>query len=792
MPSASAPPQSDRDASGSPNEADVPTEPDAARPPGAAGSAASTGSPGSAGRFDPLAETVKPGPADVAVTRRLSRPGARRAEPKPADPPGYRLRHLLGRGGFGAVWLATESATGKQVAVKTFRHVRALDWPLLTREVEKLAALDASRHVVQLLGVGWEADPPYYVMEYLPDGSLADLLAGPSTPEKSAASEKTGAGPGTAAKREPLSPKRAAELAEGIAAGLVHAHGSGILHCDLKPGNVLLDRDGVPRLCDFGQARGVGGNPSNGTGGTADDSASEARTGGRPLGTLFYMPPEQVAADAAPDARWDVYALGAVLYEMLTGDPPHRTEELSERLKSCPPGERLDAYREAVVNAPAPTGHHHVRGVDGPLARIVDRCLKPDPADRYPNAQAVRTALRQRSEDAVRRSRARWGLLGPAAVAAMLLLVGAVIVNRTLETGRGQVIARAKEANALSAGLVARSLEREVQRKQISLEQIAAAPRLAELVENAAAEEWKDGPAVEALGDYLSRVTPKTFEFGGPMTDGLRDAVDTSWFLQDATGVTRWRKPFDGEVVNRNFVWRDYFHGLPGDLPRDTEPGEAAPIEATHLSLPYFSTSTFEWKLAFSTPVRNEEGRVVGVLARTVVQDALLAEYDSTKRGITGEGRNGERLDEDEAPRFDRVIALFDRQSGELLDHPWLAGRPDATVAEKQSVCLPPDQRTALEAAFADDRLSYRTEAHADPAANAAGGERFAGPWIAAFAPVRGTDWVVVVQEPHRDALRLMESFRGALLKVGAVLAGGVLLTLGGLLFWFTRDRATA
>ena len=349
------------------------------------------------GGFDPLAETVRPGAADVAVTRRLSRPGARRAEPKPADPPGYRLRHLIGRGGFGAVWLATESATGKQVAVKTFRHVRALDWPLLTREVEKLAALDASRHVVQLLGVGWEADPPYYVMEYLPDGSLADLLAG---------SSPNGASPDGA----PLPPARAAELAEGIAAGLVHAHGSGILHCDLKPGNVLLDRDGVPRLCDFGQARGVGGGgPDGGSGsgsaggtkgGSASDSASEQRTGGRALGTLFYMPPEQVAPDAAPDARWDVYALGAVMYEMLTGAPPHRTAEFSAKLKGLldrGTPRRLPPRRVGCGPAERPRGRaRHRRRADEDRRPLPVRGSRGPLSERPGGADGVAATRRQR------------------------------------------------------------------------------------------------------------------------------------------------------------------------------------------------------------------------------------------------------------------------------------------------------------------------------------------------------------------------------------------------------------
>ena len=118
------------------------------------------------------------------------------------------------------------------MAIKFYAHRGGLDWSLLAREVEKLAFLFADRYVVQLLGVGWDADPPYYIMEYLERGSLADRIA---------------AGP--------LPVDEAVALFREVATGLVHAHGKGVLHCDLKPANVLLDQDGRPRLADFGQSR---------------------------------------------------------------------------------------------------------------------------------------------------------------------------------------------------------------------------------------------------------------------------------------------------------------------------------------------------------------------------------------------------------------------------------------------------------------------------------------------------------------------------------------------------------
>ncbi len=139
------------------------------------------------------------------------------------------------------------------------------------REVEKLAVLYTSRNIVRLIDVGWNSEPPYYVMEYLAHGSLASFLT---------------AGP--------LPPQEAVRIAKSVLLALVHAHGSGILHCDLKPANVLLDNDFEPRLCDFGQSR-------------LSNEQNPA------LGTVFYMAPEQADLQAIPDARWDVYALGALL-----------------------------------------------------------------------------------------------------------------------------------------------------------------------------------------------------------------------------------------------------------------------------------------------------------------------------------------------------------------------------------------------------------------------------------------------------------------------------------------------
>src|SRR4029077_12270402 len=125
----------------------------------------------------------------------------------PTQVPGYEPRKFLGAGAYGEVWVAVDRNTGRQVAIKFYAHQGGLDWSILSREVEKLAFLSADRYVVQLLDVGWEADPPYYVMEYVEEGSLDDRLKRHGT----------------------LSASEAVELFEEIAVGLAHAHGKGVV-----------------------------------------------------------------------------------------------------------------------------------------------------------------------------------------------------------------------------------------------------------------------------------------------------------------------------------------------------------------------------------------------------------------------------------------------------------------------------------------------------------------------------------------------------------------------------------
>ena len=247
-----------------------------------------------------------------------------------------------------------------------------MNWNLLAHEVEKLVSLATDRYVVQLLEVGWESSPPYYVMEYLEEGSLDQYID----------------------KHHPVDVESAVSVFREIALGLSHAHRKGILHCDLKPANILLDNDQRPRLADFGQSR-------------LSHDQSPA------LGTLFYMAPEQADMKAVPDVRWDVYALGALLYCLLEGEPPYRSGDRTREIEQSESlVGRLEMYRSLFTDLPAPSKTLTRTDVDPALREIIDQSLAISPEDRLSTPQEILNKLDRRDELRRRRRMRTIGIIG--------------------------------------------------------------------------------------------------------------------------------------------------------------------------------------------------------------------------------------------------------------------------------------------------------------------------------------------------------------------------------------------
>jgi predicted Ser/Thr protein kinase len=257
----------------------------------------------------------------------------------------YEIETTLGEGGMARVYRGTDGVLGRPVAIKVLADRYANDDTFVTRFRREAQAAAALNHpnVVSVFDTGDDGQAHYIVMEYVPGQTLADVL-----------------------KREgPLDPDRAARIAEDVATALQAAHERGLVHRDVKPGNVMIDPEGRTKVMDFGIARAA-----------ANDTLTQT---GAVLGTAAYLSPEQARGDPV-DARSDIYSLGAVLYEMLTGRPPFTADSPV-------------AIAYAHVNDQPDPPSAHRPGVSPELEAVTIRALAKDPGDRYPSAEAFRAAI---------------------------------------------------------------------------------------------------------------------------------------------------------------------------------------------------------------------------------------------------------------------------------------------------------------------------------------------------------------------------------------------------------------
>ncbi len=203
----------------------------------------------------------------------------------------YRVERELGRGGMATVFLAHDEELRRPVALKVLAEHLAGDDTFRARFIReaKLAGRLSHPNVVQVYDAGETDEQPFIVMEYVSGKTLAECGR--------------------------LAPERVVSLGVQACAGLQHAHEAGLVHRDVKPGNLLLRDDGVLKIADFGIARAA--------------EATRHTQVGTLLGTAAYLAPEQIAGEDATTAS-DVYSLGAVLYELLTGRPPFRFDSLAE------------------------------------------------------------------------------------------------------------------------------------------------------------------------------------------------------------------------------------------------------------------------------------------------------------------------------------------------------------------------------------------------------------------------------------------------------------------------------
>ncbi|MCU0505674.1 MAG: Stk1 family PASTA domain-containing Ser/Thr kinase [Chloroflexi bacterium] len=257
----------------------------------------------------------------------------------------YELVEPIGDGGMATIWRARDARLGREVAVKLMRpeYGRDPDFVARFRQEAQSAARLADPTIVPVFDAGESAEGPFIVMELVAGEDLASLLR----------------------RNGPLQPRQAARIAAEVAKALHAAHAQGIVHRDVKPGNILISRDGRVRVTDFGIARAL--------------AEAQLTLPGTTLGSVHYFSPEQAQGEQATPAS-DIYSLGIVLYEMLTGRRPWE-------------GDSAAAVAMARIRTDAAAPSSLRPGIPPELDAIDLRALARDPAARYPTAASMAEAL---------------------------------------------------------------------------------------------------------------------------------------------------------------------------------------------------------------------------------------------------------------------------------------------------------------------------------------------------------------------------------------------------------------
>ncbi len=443
------------------------------------------------------------------------------------------------------------------------------------------------------------------------------------------------------------------------------------------------------------------------------------------LGTLFYMAPEQADLKAIPDARWDVYALGAILYCLLVGKPPHHSEELLRQIEAAPDlPARLRCYRHWIGSRKPPDDHRKLPGVDRMLAAIIDRCLQPRPSKRIPNVQSVLDALRSREQVRARRPLLLLGVLGPLLLLAVMSFVGAGVYESALETSSHAVIEKVYQSNKFAAKFAASSAATEIEKYFRAIEHAGRDTELIDRITQTvdqlddqlaalADPDQSEETLVTLRKDFQGNATRQTLQV--KVESLMRDSYQTiaSWFVCGPRG-THLAGAFNNpgpSTIGQNFAYRTYCYGGLTDLPKQARPMPELHVQKTSLSAPLFSRVTHRWKIAVSTPLyrRDDHDQLLSVLVLTV-DVGVFMKFEPTPTQF--------------------AVLVDDRDNGyqgTVLEHPLY------TELYKKGTGVPAEitkYRIPLQEGENPSHL------YTDPLGEVPGGEAYHRTWIAASQPV--------------------------------------------------------
>lgn len=617
----------------------------------------------------------------------------------------YQLEQPIARGGMGVVYRARHKTLGRTVALKMLvGGVWADDEDRVRFRAEaELAASLEHENIVPIYEVGEHDGQPYYAMRLMEESLSAHV-------------ERRGA----------LTPQQAAALVATVARAVHYGHRHGVVHRDLKPANLLLDGEGRPYVGDFGVSRRLG------------ELRRNVRTAtGAAVGTPGYMAPEQAGAFGGDlTIAVDVWGLGAVLYELLCGQPPFTGASIAETVHHLLEGD------------PPPPRQLRPQ-IPRDLETVCLKCLEKPPEERYASALelalelervvrgepvlARRQTRRERLARLWRRYPWRTGAVTGSFVFLVALAVGSTLAARAQEQELAEEVLH---TNAWVARSVASAVDLELGQLRQQVAHLAESSHLRYAVERGA---------------------PASF------TAPLAEPFDSILFL-DERGVCQARWPHDPSFLGRDLSFRDYARDAAA-----LAPGQ------TMVSSAFYSKSDGTVRFAVAAPVFVGERRA-GVLAATLRSDSTLGALSLTQDGAA-------------ARRSVRKVILLARHGAEQsVDAVAAAAAPRPVEPDDWMILVHPELPASGDTAFVDvDALARLQQTRFDPEyRDALVGDDL---MLAGFAPVGDLPFAVVVETPEEYAVAPNARWTGRLINAGGLAAlFGILVCLGS----FALSRRSA
>jgi len=644
----------------------------------------------------------------------------------------YALIQELAQGGMGVVYRARQNSLERLVALKMLTR-GALASDAETRRIHDEAKIaDSLKHpnIVPIYEVGVHEEIAYYTMPLMEGGSLAEQMP-----------------------RFQGRFREAAQLLETVSRAVHHGHQRGILHRDLKPANVLLDAAGVPYVADFGLAKAL-------------DSEARVTQPGSVEGTLSYMALEQAEPGGVPlTVAADVYSLGVILYELLTGRLPFEADRFDALLA------RLREGRPLAPRAIQPR-------IPRSLEAICLKCLEKEPARRYGSAAELADDLRRFLDHVpvlampagpLERSW-RWCLRHPLGTGLLATLIWALAVAAvgTVQTVREQgeeLRHGALETNVFAAPLIAYGVLQNLEKQGSIVEAMGADPRLADALEAG------DEKALESFcKEMLERYDPGRGEPGATSQGAPFERV----FVEDTSGLTRARWPGPGaseqDFLHKNYAFRDYHQAARRQVPTKSR--------TAYFSRALVSEAHNRLTFVISVPVYSKDGTWRGVLAASVTSNSMLGSLPLNEPGASNhtltlvslmDRNRGEGL----PPSHRYAVFIHGRHKPERVH--FLEEKFGKQIEQALLKSQPPEPAPPHPPSFRGGELrGYR-----DPMSEE--------PMLAAFAPVGKTHFVVIMQTREQAALAANALLANRI--TWWSLSFGLGIALVWLVFWAVHSR---